>query len=208
MKAHVRDSALIVGMVLILPLLTFAQEKSAQSVTDGSKFTTDYPKMRAGVFIEGLTWTSISSTTPFKMRTKRAVASFFSDGAVPAAIVADYQGAHATVEVEPGQPVICICHMMSLPGNPIIVRLHEKKTFRELDGGNLPFLGAKIAEAKKNDEIEVDVSQPEAAVWLVRPKNALPAGEYALMLGAQNISIFPFTVVYAGTPAKLSPKLQ
>jgi hypothetical protein len=59
-----------------------------------------------------------------------------------------------------------------------------------------------MSEAKQNDLIAVEVSQPENIVWLVRPLEALPAGEYALMLGTQNMSIFPFTV---SPPANDSP---
>src|SRR5258708_35392870 len=44
------------------------------------------------------------------------------------------------------------------------------------------------------DGEQVDVTQPENMVWLVRPQQPLPAGEYALMLATQNVSIFPFTV--------------
>jgi len=41
------------------------------------------------------------------------------------------------------------------------------------------------------------VSQPERGVWLVRPRQDLPAGEYALMLGTRNVNIFPFTLAAA-----------
>ena len=61
-------------------------------------------------------------------------------------------------------------------------------------------IGAKLAEAEKNDLIPTIVSQPEGTVWLVQPQQALPDGEYALMAGTQNMSIFPFTVA-AATPS-------
>ena len=67
-------------------------------------------------------------------------------------------------------------------------------------------MGSKISEATKNDLIDVDVSQPENIVWLVRPREALPPGEYALMLGTQNMSIFPFTVASPPSdPPKATP---
>lgn len=98
---------------------------------------------------------------------------------------------HARVQIEPGWPVICICHVLSLPGNPALVRLHPKKNFRDLYGGNL-HIGAKLERAEKDDLVPTTISQPESAVWLVQPQQALPAGEYALMLGTQNLSILPW----------------
>jgi hypothetical protein len=74
------------------------------------------------------------------------------------------------------------------------VRLHPKKDSRELDAGRLPTLGAKIAEAKQSDMVPTEVLQPENACWLLRPREDLPTGEYALMLGTQNMSIFAFTL--------------
>jgi hypothetical protein len=74
------------------------------------------------------------------------------------------------------------------------VRLHPKKDSRELDGGRLPVLGAKMAEARQSDLVPTEVVQPENTYWLVRATEDLPAGEYALMLGTQNMSIFAFTI--------------
>ena len=62
-------------------------------------------------------------------------------------------------------------------------------------------MGSKAGEAEKNDLIPTDVSQPESSIWVIRPKEDLPAGEYALMLGTQNVSIFPFTVSAQEAPA-------
>jgi hypothetical protein len=55
-------------------------------------------------------------------------------------------------------------------------------------------LGAKVAEAKHSDQVPTEAVQPENACWLMRPREDLPAGEYALMLGTQNMSIFAFTI--------------
>lgn len=62
-------------------------------------------------------------------------------------------------------------------------------------------IGAKLAEAQKSDLIPVNVSKAEDTVWLVQPEEVLPPGEYALMLGSQNIDIFPFTVDAEGESA-------
>jgi hypothetical protein len=59
-----------------------------------------------------------------------------------------------------------------------------------------PVVGnSKMADANKSDLIPADVSRPDPHVWLIRPQAPLPPGEYALMLGTQNISIYPFAVV-------------
>jgi len=91
--------------------------------------------------------------------------------------------------------------MISLPGDPVLVRLHLKKGARELDGGKMivyPVVGgSKMADANKSDLIPIDVSHPDSQVWLIRPQSPLEPGEYALMLGTQNVSLFPFTTVSA-----------
>jgi hypothetical protein len=187
-------AGLILGAISVSPGLVSAQDKTDSSSTAPANFTADYPKDRTGMLIENSGWTDVPNAHPSKTHVKRGIAASFTYGAVPAVVVAEYEGLHAQVQLAPGRPVLCICHVLSLPGAPALVRLHPKKTFRELDGGRLPVLGAKISEATKNDLIAVEVSQPENTVWLIRPREALPAGEYALMLGTQNMSIFPFTV--------------
>jgi hypothetical protein len=116
-------------------------------------------------------------------------------------VVSEYEGVHAPVQIEPSRPVICICRLIALPGSPALVRLHPKKTFRELDGGKI-YYGSKTAEAEQNDLIPINITQPESTVWLVQPQQDLPAGEYALMAGTQNMAIFPFTVA---APANAPP---
>lgn len=155
--------------------------------------TADYPSDQAGVLIRGSDWISIQSEGPSKSHVKHGFAPAFTYGIAPAAIVSDYKGPHAQVHVQPGRPVICLCHFNGLPGEPMLVKLHVKKGMRELDGGNL-HIGAEVAEARKSDLIAVSISKPEDPVWLIQPEEMLPPGEYALMLGTQNIVIFPFTV--------------
>jgi hypothetical protein len=136
---------------------------------------------------------------PTKTRAAHGIAASLSYGVVPVKIVAEYAGEHASTQVGTAQPILCLCHFMSLPGDPVLVVLHPKKGARELDGGRMfvyPVVGnSKMADAKKGDLIPADVSHPDPHVWLIRPQAPLPPGEYALMLGTQNISIYPFTVV-------------
>jgi hypothetical protein len=76
----------------------------------------------------------------------------------------------------------------------VVVRLHPKKGLRELNAGRVLVLGAKIAEVKQSDEVPTEAVQPENACWLLRPREDLPPGEYALMLPSQNFAIFAFTI--------------
>jgi hypothetical protein len=200
--------AIVLGIASAFPPLTAAQNKTSPDSASATPptVTADYPRDRAGLFMQTSDWTSIPSEAPAKIRLKHGFAPALTYGIAPAAAVTDYEGLHARIQIEPGRPVICLCHLISLPGNPALVRLHPKKNLRELDGGNL-HIGAKIAEAEKTDLIPINISQPESTVWLVQPQQALPAGEYALMLGTQNMSIFPFTVV-AANPLSVAPEMH
>ena len=178
-------------------------------MSGGDSFPTDYPMNRPGIFIQTPAWAEVPNETPAKTRAARGIAASFSYGIVPAKVVADYAGDHASTQAGLGQPVLCICHIVSLPGQPVIVRLHAKKDMRELDGGKMivyPVVGgAKMADANKSDLFPVDVARPDPQVWLVRPQAPLPPGEYALMLGTQNISIYPFSVAAASNNSARTP---
>jgi hypothetical protein len=160
--------------------------------------TANYPTDKAGVLIQSDGWSAVANQNPTKTKVAHALAAGLSYGLAPAKVVAEYDGEHAATQIESTQPVICVCHFSSIPGAPVLVRLHSKKGARELNGGKMivyPVVGgSKMADANKPDLIPADVSQPDPQVWLVRPQFALEPGEYALMLGTQNVSIFPFTV--------------
>jgi hypothetical protein len=189
--------ALLGGSLLTQPF-SRAQTQTAP-VNPRSTSVVSYPADLVGILVQNPDWTEIPGVTPAKTKAKHGIAASLSYGVVPATVVAEYAGLHALTQVKPRQPTFCLCHLISLPGDPIIVRLHAKKQTRELDGGNMivyPIVGgSKQADANKSDLIAVDVSHPDPHVWLVRPQGELEAGEYALMLGTQNMNIFPFTVV-------------
>jgi len=192
--------ALLLGLFLFTSLQLRAQDSDSANQSPAAAQSSAYPENPPGVFIMDSGWQAIGAASPTKSRVKNGVAASLSYGAVPATMISDYAGVHAAVQIQTSQVEICICHVFSLPGTPVIVRLHPKKDFRELDGGRLPILGAKLEQAEKNDLISADVTQPESTVWLVRPSQPLPPGEYALMLGTQNIIIYPFTVL-SSTPS-------
>jgi hypothetical protein len=189
-------AAVALVFFFLSPSLRVAQTQSKTDNTSPSpsNFTAEYPKDRAGVLVENSGWVALSSEFPSKTRTKGAIAHSLTYGAVAGAVISEYPGLHAKLQIETRRPVICICHVLSIPGAPVLVRLHPKKDLRELDGGRLPILGAKIAEVKQSDLVPTEVVQPENTYWLVRATEDLPAGEYALMLGTQNMSIFSFTI--------------
>jgi hypothetical protein len=201
-------TSLAIALVIVsaLPLLAPAQNQTAPASASATPptVTADYPRDRSGILIRNSDWISVPSEMPAKIHMKHGFAPALTYGIAPAAAVTDYEGLHARVQIEPGRPVICICHLISLPGNPALVRLHPKKNVRELDGGKL-HIGAKFAEAEKSDLIPINVSQPEDTVWLVQPQQPLPAGEYALMAGTQNMNVFPFTVA-AASPSSVAPE--
>jgi hypothetical protein len=161
---------------------------------------------RPGIFLQGQAWQTIQSQMPTKTKAAHSLAASLSYGMVPAKVVSEYNGTHAATETENARPTLCICHILSLPGEPVLVRLHVKKNARELDGGRMivyPVVGgSKMADANKSDLIPADVQQIEPQIWLVRPQVELDPGEYALMLGTQNIAIFPFAVAKPATTAR------
>jgi len=184
-----------------------AQNPPSQPAPANPQFATDYPADKAGTFLRGSTaeWEPITDQAPSKAKTAHGFADTYSYGTVSTMIVADYDGEHATIQVDTGEPTICICNKASLLGQPVIVRLHVKKAVRELDGRRTILSpgvgGSKIADPDKTDIILVDQLQldshiwRDSHVWLIRPRSALPPGEYALMVGNQDLNIFPFTVV-------------
>jgi len=185
---------LLLGIVLTSPQFGFGQTKADGAPNAPVSSAADYPKGRAGVLIEASDWTPLDAVMPSKTRAKGGIAQSLSYGAVRGTMRADYNGEHAAVQIKPGPVSICICRIASIPADPVIVKLHPQKGMRELDGGKLPIMGGKTAEAGKTDLVRVEVSHPDSTVWLVRSRDALPEGEYALMLGTQNMAVFPFTI--------------
>lgn len=183
-----------------------AQNPSSQPAPANPQFAADYPADKAGIFIRSSAaeWEPLTDESPTKAKTAHGYADSYSYGTVTTMVVADYDGEHATIQVDGGEPTICICNKAALLGQPVIVRLHVKKGARELDGRRMivhPVVGgSKLADANESDLIPVDQQQldsniwRDAHIWLIRPRSALPPGEYALMLGNQNLSLFPFTV--------------
>jgi len=194
-------SLLLAG--LMIQLTTGAQAQSPGPANAQPAVAEEYPASQAGILIHSATWQNLGNEVPAKTKVAHGIAASMSYGLVPGKVVADYAGEHAATQVPAGRVTICICHILSLPGNPVIVRLQSKKSVRELDGGKVivyPLVGgSKMADANKSDWVPTIQEHPDPQVWLIHTQTQLPAGEYALMLGTQNLSIFPFTVVPASS---------
>jgi hypothetical protein len=200
-------AALVLFSLLPSAQLAPAQDKPSTALPTPTNFPAEYPDDGASVLVDS-GWVALSQELPSKTRTKRGLVSALSYGVLPGAIIAEYPGQHAEVQIENRRPFFSICNVPSFPGAPALVRLHPKKDSRVLDAGRLPALGAKIAEAKQSDLVPAEVVQPENACWLMRPRENLLAGEYALMLGTQNMGIFAFTIANpsSGSPAPAPKK--
>ena len=200
-------AALVIFSLLPSTQLAPAQGKPSMASPTPSNFTAGYPNDDASVLVDS-GWVALSQELPSKIRTKRGLVSSLTYGVVPGAIIAEYPGQHAGLQIETHRPVFSICNVPSFAGAPALVRLHPKKDSRELDAGRLPVLGAKIAEAKQSDVVPTEAVQPENGCWLLRPREDLPAGEYALMLATENLGIFAFTIAVpsAGNPAPVPKK--
>jgi hypothetical protein len=185
-----------------------AQDKPGEASLTRTNFPAEYPDDGASVLVENSGWVDLPMEFPSKIRTKRGLIGSLTYQAIPATVIAEYQRQHAELQIENRRPVFSICNVPSLLGAPALVRLHPKKDSRELDGGRSPVLGAKIVEAKQSDQVPTEAVQSESACWLMRPREDLPAGEYALMLGTQNMSIFAFTIANpsGGNPATAAKK--
>lgn len=185
--------------LLLFSLLPFAQlprpgEKQAATPPALANFPEQYPDNGVGVLAENSGWLDLSQVSPSKVRTKRGLLGPLTYGVVAAVLVAEYSGRHAKVKVETHRPVFCICNAPADSGVPALVRLQTTKDSRELDGGNLRLPGAKVGDAKKSSLVPTEIVQPESGCWLVRPREDIPVGEYGVMLGPQNFSIFALTI--------------
>ncbi len=201
----VMATLVLVAANLTLPGSNPAQQKSEPAA---SGFTADYPSDESGVLTQDGDWLALNQEFPTNSRVKHGAAASLTYGAVPATFLSEYPGIHSKVVVHLAKPIICICHFAVLPGNPVLVRLHSepKHDVRVLDGGRLPVVGAKVIEAKDSDLLAADLLHPEESVWLLRPTQELPDGEYALMFGAQNLTIFTFSVAKPQRIQSPSPK--
>ena len=186
---------------ILFSLLPFAQQPPAQDKQSAASstpanFPEEYPTDGVGVLVENSGWEALSQELPTKIRAKRGLAQSLTYGVIPAVAIAEYSGQHAELQIETRRPVLSVCKLPSFPRGPVLVQLHPKKDLRELNAGRIPVLGAKIAEANQLDVVLTEVSQPENACWLLRPREDLPPGEYALMLPTQNFAIFAFTIAH------------
>jgi hypothetical protein len=196
-----RNSFMIfVGAILSIAFLSTAgRAQQATAPMEGS----GCPSGKPGIYVHGATgWHLLSQASPSKMKAKHAYLSSLTYGAVGVPMVVEYPGPHAQVQVHTAQ-AICVSHILS-PNAPMIVRLNEKKKIRELDSGtvhaSLTGGNGKQGQAETSSIVPTSTDNSDPGVIVLRPTTSLPAGEYAVMLGAQNLAILDFGVIAA--PAK------
>jgi len=200
-------AALVLFSLLPSAQLAPAQGKPGTASPAPSNFPAEYPDDGVSVLVENSGWLPLSQESSPKPRIRRGLIGSLTYGAVAAVVIIEYPGQHAELQIENRRPVFSSCNVPSFPGGPVLVKLHPKKDSRELDAGRLPVLGAKIAEAKRSDVVPTEAVQPENACWLLRPREDLPPGEYALMLATENLAIFPFTIAVP-SPANPAPAIK
>jgi hypothetical protein len=170
------------------------QDKTTKPLLVGSELDDEISDL-SGVYVRDSDWGELVDVAPSRVRVKHGILHALTYGTVPADTVAEYDGAHAEIRVTAGRPIFCICLPQSSPTQPAVVKLHNYKDTRLFNAGRLPVLGAIVAEAKESDLVPIDVHrQPKNMGWLLQPRLDLPPGEYAVMLGTQNLDVFPFTL--------------
>ena len=130
-------AALILLSLLPSAKLARAQGKPSTASLTPSNFAAGYPNDDASVLVDS-GWVALSQELPSKIRTKRGLVSSLTYGVVPGAIIAEYPGQHAGLQIETHRPAFSICNVPSFAGAPALVRLHPKKDSRELDASRLP----------------------------------------------------------------------
>ncbi len=167
MNASLRyAAALVLFSLLPSAQLAPAQGKPSTASPISSNFPAESPNDDASVLVDS-SWVALSQELPSKIRTKWGLVSSLTYGVVPGAIIAEYPGQHAELQIETRRPVFSICNVPSFAGAPALVRLHPKKDSRELDAGRLPALGAKIGEAKQSDQVPTEAVRSTAGKCLL-----------------------------------------
>src|SRR6266849_4426407 len=119
-------AALILFSLLPSAQLAPAQGKPGTASPTPSNFPAEYPNDDASALVDS-GWVALSQELPSKTRTKRGLVSSLTYGLVPGAIIAEYPGQHAELQIETRRPVFSICNVPSFPGAPALVRLHPKR---------------------------------------------------------------------------------
>src|SRR3954453_6949614 len=105
MKVFVCLPVIVACAVVSLSSLVTAQTQSTASPTPSGKLSADYPGNHPGIMIQNVNWVDIPSSMPSKTKSKHGIAASLSYGAVPATVIAEYEGLHASVQLAPGQPI-------------------------------------------------------------------------------------------------------
>jgi hypothetical protein len=96
--------ALLVEIGSISSFQSSTQTKRDPRSAPPSAPSVDYPE-DVGILIRNSDWTEIPNVLPSKTKTEHSVVHSLTYGAVPASVVATYDGAHSEVQIQPGRPI-------------------------------------------------------------------------------------------------------
>lgn len=177
-------------------LLAAFQNGTAQQPSPSVLLYTERVDDSAEVLIHDSEWKELSQVLPNDpdLQVKNGMISGITWGAVPARLVVRFDGEHADVLVNSRRPTIRISGV-SVSMKLLLVRLHPKRGYRDLVGSRLREPGAQIAKVDPHDRVAAVISEDGPDAWILRAKEALQPGEYAIMTGKQNLALFPFTIL-------------
>lgn len=196
-------SAIFFATLIAAPML--AQQAPAAAPADKPAIAAppaseaSAPSGQPGMYVQDSTgWHLLAQNMQYKAKLKHGFVSGLTYGAVAAPMVVEYQGLHAAVQINATQPKVCAYRLM-IPSAPLLVRLKPKKQTRELDSGSLravPLVGQTKEVQASASSLVPTTTLPSTAecLALVQPQAALAPGEYAVMIGTQNIAIMDFGV--------------
>lgn len=144
-------------------------------------------------------WLPIDSAGPYKINASNSELSSMTDAAVPAPTQASYVGAHAQVTAPTAQPVLC-AYQIDASAGPLLVRLQSKKNVRLLDMGAVRATligGSRLVQSRDSPVMELNEAPRGDGCDLLEPAQPLPPGEYALMFGTENMTVYAFRVLKA-----------
>jgi hypothetical protein len=145
-------------------------------------------------------WLKIDSAGPYKINSKHSELSSMTDEAVPAPTQAEFIGAHAQVTTNTAQPFLC-AYQVNTNSGPLLVKLQSKKNQRVLDMGTVRATligGSRMVDSRDSPVVQLNEAPRGDGCDLIEPSEPLKPGDYALMFGTENMTVYAFRVPAKG----------
>lgn len=145
------------------------------------------------------TWRLLTPNMAYKAWVPDSFGTTPHSGALGELQAVAYPGMHAAVQIHAKRPLVCLYRLSSADA-PMLVRLNEdkKKKLRVMGGGGLHVLtihkATHLATANADEVVSTATLPSTDCLVLLQPQAALLPGEYAVMLGLQNLAIMDFGV--------------